>query len=68
MNKTLNNIPVPEPILATPESVDSSSASPESGVLAADVFVLEPSLNSENSPEKWIQIMQGDRIHKEIKE
>jgi hypothetical protein len=37
-------------MLATPESVDSSSASPESGVLAADVLVLDPSLGNENSP------------------
>lgn len=35
-----------------PESVDSSRASPESGVLAADVFGLDPSLVAENSPEK----------------
>ena len=45
-------IPEPEPMLATPESVDSSSASPESGVLAAEVFVLDPSLCNENSPAK----------------
>ena len=34
----------------TPLSVDSSSASPESGVFPADVFGLEPSLNKLNSP------------------
>lgn len=35
----------------TPLSVDSSNASPESGVLPADVFGLEPSLNKLlNSP------------------
>jgi hypothetical protein len=39
-------------MLATPESVDSSRASPESGVLAAEVFVLDPSLGNENSPGK----------------
>jgi len=48
-------IPEPEPMLATPESVDSSSASPESGVLAAEVFVLEPSLCNENSPARKIK-------------
>lgn len=41
-------------MLATPESVDSSRASPESGVLAAEVFVLDPSLGNENSPAKTI--------------
>jgi hypothetical protein len=44
------NIPEPDPMLATPESVDSSRVSPESGVLAAEVFVLDPSLGNENSP------------------
>lgn len=34
----------------TPLSVDSSRASPESGVLPAEVFGLEPSLNRLNSP------------------
>jgi len=48
-------IPEPEPMLATPESVDSSSASPESGVLAAEVFVLDPSLCNENSPARKIK-------------
>jgi hypothetical protein len=37
-------------MLATPESVDSSRASPESGVFAAEVLVLEPSLGNEKSP------------------
>lgn len=37
----------------TPLSVDSSSASPESGVLPAEVFGLEPSLNKLNSPVKF---------------
>lgn len=37
-------------MLATPESVDSSRASPESGVFAAEVLVLDPSLGNENSP------------------
>jgi len=49
------DIPEPEPMLATPESVDSSSASPESGVLAAEVFVLDPSLCNENSPAREIK-------------
>jgi len=48
-------IPEPEPMLATPESVDSSNASPESGVLAAEVFVLDPSLCNENSPARKIK-------------
>jgi hypothetical protein len=48
-------IPEPEPMLATPESVDSSRASPESGVLAAEVFVLDPSLCKENSPARKIK-------------
>lgn len=39
-------------MLATPESVDSSRASPESGVFAAEVLVLDPSLGNENSPAK----------------
>lgn len=34
----------------TPLSVDSSKASPESGVLPAEVFGLEPSLSKLNSP------------------
>lgn len=34
----------------TPLSVDSSRASPESGVLPAEVFGLEPSLSRLNSP------------------
>lgn len=34
----------------TPLSVDSSRASPESGVFPAEVFGLEPSLNKLNSP------------------
>lgn len=37
----------------TPLSVDSSKASPESGVLPAEVFGLEPSLNRLNSPVKF---------------
>lgn len=36
----------------TPLSVDSSRASPESGVFPAEVFGLEPSLNKLNSPIK----------------
>ena len=44
---------------ATPESVLSSSASPESGVLAADVLVLEPSEQPPNSPESTRELLQG---------
>lgn len=40
----------------TPLSVDSSSASPESGVLPAEVFGLEPSLNRLNSPVKLNEV------------
>nr|CAD7412644.1 unnamed protein product [Timema cristinae] len=55
------NVPELEPILATPESVDSSRASPESGVLAADVFELEPSLGSENSPTIVYYLLNGTK-------
>ena len=40
----------------TPLSVDSSRASPESGVLPAEVFGLEPSLNRLNSPVKFNKV------------
>ena len=40
----------------TPLSVDSSRASPESGVLPAEVFGLEPSLNRLNSPIKFSKV------------
>jgi hypothetical protein len=52
-------------MLATPESVDSSRASPESGVLAAEVFVLDPSLCNENSPARKIKsVVPNGQIEK----
>ena len=41
----------------TPLSVDSSKASPESGVLPAEVFGLEPSLSKLNSPTSKILVL-----------
>jgi hypothetical protein len=55
--------PEPEPILATPESVESSSVSPESGVLAAEVFVLDPSLCNENSPARKMKSVAASDEH-----
>lgn len=49
----------------TPLSVDSSKASPESGVFPADVFGLDPSLSKANSPE--IQITKIVKISKKHK-